>query len=178
MAPNRRHIRARAAAAAWSSSNSSVAAARRARLPPSRSGSIPHDQHRHVTSYQWSVLSSIPDRPRPPLLEYPIRAATRVPISVVQSRWTRPKPASHSRQCPQPACSIALSHVQRIIGGPQIPIAYAVLQNPPLPAVSSFGGFRTPAAGVRPLSVRGRHQKTFTQPDMPLARCAGRSHYL
>ena len=34
-----------------------------------------------------------------------------------------------------------------------------------LPAISSFGGFPTPAAGVSGIVVSGRHLKTFTEGD-------------
>jgi hypothetical protein len=60
-----------------------------------------------------------------------------------------------------PPTSIASLPPASTIRGNQIPIAQtAPLQCPP--AVSSLGGFPTPAAGEHRNAARGRHPKTFT----------------
>ena len=62
----------------------------------------------------------------------------------------------------QSSRSIASGPVKHTSRRSQIPIAPAATPYVPTIAVSFLGGFRTPAAGVRPTAVRSRHPKPFT----------------
>ena len=70
-------------------------------------------------------------------------------VFIVQHSQPRPNPLAHSRRPRRPIYSISPVPFSRITRGAQIPIAHAPPQHVPIPAVSSLGGFRTPALGAR-----------------------------
>ncbi len=55
--------------------------------------------------------------------------------------------------------------------GTQFSVTHAAPPDVSLAAVSSIGGLRTPAPGVRGATITGRHPKTFTGADL-----AGNEH--
>ncbi len=87
--------------------------------------------------------------------------------SHASSHWTtactvrRLQPLTHRPLRRQPTSRTISSPIARIIRGNQIPIARRNTHLS-LPAVSSLGGFPTPAAGLRSTAITGRHPKTFT----------------
>jgi hypothetical protein len=86
-------------------------------------------------------------------------------ISTVQPRLPPPSPTHRASQSCPPSVRIASNPPRRCTLATQIPIGGPT--PPPvllLPAVSSLGGFRMPAARCRGTVVSGRHPKTFTIP--------------
>src|SRR5438445_4915164 len=132
-----------AAEVAWSSSRSSRAVALHGisrQLHRSWSGSTPHDR---LTILQiWSSRSPAFDRPRQSTLRCPAGVSNRPTVRGVR----RDPPLTHEplhRRTTRCIGSIQISEPAR---GTQIPIAPAARPYVPLSAVSSLGGFRTPAA--------------------------------
>ena len=107
---------------------------------PSSSGSTPHD---HVTIPQICSSRSLAlDRPRPSAPRHPPVVANRP--TIYQGR--RHPPLIHDPLDRRTTCPISSIPINELARSTQFPIAPAARPNVPLSAVSSFGGFRTPAA--------------------------------
>ena len=107
---------------------------------PSSSGSTPHDQ---VTIPQICSSRSLAlDRPRPSAPRHPPVVANRP--TIYQGR--RHPPLIHDPLDRRTTCPISSIPINELARSTQFPIAPAAWPNVPLSAVSSFGGFRTPAA--------------------------------
>jgi hypothetical protein len=124
-------------------------------LQPTASGSTPHDR---VTVLQ--VCSSCPpasNRPRQSAPRYPPIGANRPTIYRVQRHPPLIRQPLHGRttRC---AGSIQITHLTR---GAQIPIAPAARPDVPLSALSSLGGFRTPAAEYAAPSLKRPASETL-----------------
>ena len=138
--------------------------ARRNATPPADSANDRH-QDRHLMTAQppsrKSVRRASPalDRPRRSAPRYPsVVAATRRQLIAFDAARRSFVLADHRRTA---RCTGSNSN-QPAPRGAQIPIAPAAPPSVPLCAVSSLGGFRTPAAEYAAPSVSGRHPKPFT----------------
>ena len=104
------------------------------------SGSTPHDRVSISQIYPSSSLAL--DRPRQTALKYP----TVVSNSPTVHRARRDPPPIHQPLHRRTTCWIGSIPITHLTRGAQIPIAPAARPYVPLSAVSSLGGFRTPAA--------------------------------
>ena len=132
-----------------------------------QSESTRHDHDRHVANSQYPSLPPV-DPPRRRLLNctLPIPAdATYASIFIAQTRYLRSQPTAHRRQRLRSMRSIALAALAHLTDR-LLPIA------PASTTASNFARFpplevfvrRPPECVAAP--VRGRHPKTFTQPDI------------
>ena len=103
---------------------------------------------------EHSSLSPILDWPRRRSLGYPTQASTR-PICIAQNRPARPQQAADPAQRPRTVRAGVTLPRKRIVRGAQIPIAHRGRPTRSIPAVSSLGGLRTPAPGVRRATIMG-----------------------
>ena len=110
-----------------------------------------------------SSVSLVFHRPRSPSPEP--RTSGRSPSSIFadQSPKQPPGPTSPPRQTCRQHSATRLAHLHYPARGRQISIGRAVASQPP--AISSLGGFRTPAISPEFAApcVIGRHPKTFTK---------------
>ena len=124
-------------------------------LQRTASGSTPHDR---VTVLQICSSRSLPlDRPRHSALNCPPVVANR-PRTYGVGRHPPPIHRPLYRRTPHCTGSIQISQLAR---GAQIPIAPAALPSVPLSAVSSLGGFRTPAARLAAPSFKRPASETL-----------------
>ena len=119
------------------------------------SGSTPRDR---VSIPQICSLRSLAlDRPRQSAPRYPPPAANRPTIYRARRHPPLIRQPRH-RQTTRCIGSIPISQLAR---GTQIPIAPAARPDVPLSAVSSLGGFRTPAAECAALSLKRPASETL-----------------
>jgi hypothetical protein len=131
------------------------------------SGSIPHDR---VTLRQICSSRSPPlHRPRPSAFNYPPVVANRPTIYGPRRHPPRTRQPPHRRT----TCRTGSIHISQLARGTQIPIAPAAPLHVPLRAVSSLGGFRTPAAEYAALSLKRPASETLHRlgHSAILARC-------
>ena len=120
-----------------------------------------HEQAQAARQHIRSLASPVVGRNRQNLLKHPTNRPRPTTTHSI-----RPK----NSECREPKQRISLSSrrtpaLPRINRGTQIPIAQPHRFRPPT-AVSSLGGFRTPAAAASATPVRGRHPKTFTTTEV------------
>ena len=128
-------------------------------LQRTASGSTPHDR---VTSPQICSSRSLAlDRPRQSAPRYPQAVANRRTSQGVRSHPQLIRQPRHRRTI---RCIGSIPIRQRSRGA-QIPIAPAARPYVPSSAVSSLGGFRTPAPTCAAPPSWGRHPKPFTEAD-------------
>jgi hypothetical protein len=124
------------------------------------SGSTPHD--RAAIPQICPSRSLALDRPRQSAPRYPSAVANRRAICRARCYLPRIRPRLHRRTT---RCTGSIS-INELTRGAQIPIAPAAPPYVPLSAVSSLGGFRTPAAVLRGTTFIGRHPKPFTDSEV------------
>ncbi len=120
------------------------------------SGSTPHD--RVTIPPIGSSRSPALDQPRQSAPRYPPAVANRSTIYRIRRRPPLIRQSLHRRT----TCSISSIPTNQLFRGTQIPIAPAARPYVPLSAVSSLGGFRTPAPPCAAPPSWGRHPKPFT----------------
>ena len=122
---------------------------------------------RVTTPEHCSSLSLVPDRPRRCSLEAGASTATRQSIFTDYCVRGSQKPALACKIHP-PSCSIASAPINRPTHDDQIAIARAAHSRTPPPAISSFGGFRTPASEcVAPSSSAGIRKPSQQETHAP-----------
>jgi hypothetical protein len=142
-------------------------------LQRTASGSTPHDR---------LTIRQICSSHSPPLVR-PQQSAPRYPTVVANPptiRSIRRRPSLiHEPLHRQPTCWIGSITINQLTRGTQIPIAPAARLYVPLSAVSSFGGFRTPAAEHAAPSLKRPASETLhrsgrlrRRPVTPFARRA------
>ena len=131
-------------------------------LQRAASRSTPHD--RAAISQIHPSRSLALDRPRQSAPGYPPAVADRPTTCRARRYPPRIRQRLHRRTV---RCigSISINESAR---GAQIPIALCRTVLRPLSAVSSLGGFRTPAPMCAAPPSWGRHPKPFTKPDIRL----------
>lgn len=124
-------------------------------LQRTASGSTPHDR---VTVLQiWSLRSLDLDRPRQSAPSYPPAVANRRASYGVRCHPLLMRQPLHRR----PTRRIGSIQISQFARGAQIPIAPAAPPYVPSSAVSSLGGFRTPAAELAAPSLKRPASETL-----------------
>jgi hypothetical protein len=135
-------------------------------LQRAASGSTPHDR---VAAFQIYSSRSLPlGRPRQHTPRYPPVTANHRTSYGVRRHLPLIRQPFHCRA----TCWIGSILVSQLARGAQIPIAPAARPYVPLSAVSSLGGFRTPAAELAALSLKRPASEALHKscPDCPEVR--------